>query len=374
MTETAKSKSREDKIYRKLRKHLDQFPVGMPETKSGVELSLLKKIFTPEEALIATKLSIFPKTKHDLYLRFRRKYSEDEFGEMLETMARKGGIFRYRRGEETYYSNAFLAVGMFEYQLNRMTREFADEFDQYIEEGFADEVITSKPPQLRVIPIEETIEKENAIKTYDYLEDLIRGERGKISVAECICRKKKDIQGEPCDHIRETCFQFGGAAEFYIENDLARQVSKDEAVEIMKQAKEEGLVLEPGNTKHPYAICACCSCCCEILTNLQKLNKPSEFVHSNYHAHYQESECIGCGKCEDRCPMSALVLVESEETKTGKIATFDIDRCIGCGLCVYSCPTDALKMVKKDENLQQLPPKNTKELYMKIGMEKNASK
>ncbi len=372
------SEEKEKKIYFKLRKHLDQFPIGLPKTDSGVEIKLLKHIFTPEEAKIASTLSIFPKKAHTLFLRFRRKYSEDEFNDILENMAKKGGIFRYRKGDKRYYSNAFLAVGMFEYQLNRMDKEFADNFDQYLDEVFFDEFTGVDTPQLRVIPIEQTVEPKTAIATYDYLEDLVMGERGKISISECICRKKKDLQGEHCEHSRETCFQLGGAADFYIENGLAREIEKEEALEIIRNAEKEGLVIEPGNTVHPYAICCCCGCCCEVLTNLKKLNNPADFVHSNYHAEINQEECIGCGVCLDRCQMNAISLIdEGSDTDTKqskKVAHLNLERCIGCGLCATTCGPEAIHMVKKSDKEIKIPPKNTKELYMKIGMEKSEMK
>ena len=46
-----------DQVYIELQKHLDSQAVGFPATKTGVEIRVLKHIFTPEEAEIASLLS-----------------------------------------------------------------------------------------------------------------------------------------------------------------------------------------------------------------------------------------------------------------------------------------------------------------------------
>jgi hypothetical protein len=45
-----------DNVYRQLQQHFDSFPLRFPKTETGVEIRLLKRLFTPEEAKIATFL------------------------------------------------------------------------------------------------------------------------------------------------------------------------------------------------------------------------------------------------------------------------------------------------------------------------------
>ena len=49
-------------IYKQLAERLDQLPHGYPATESGVELKILRKIFTPEDAEMALKMKYFPET------------------------------------------------------------------------------------------------------------------------------------------------------------------------------------------------------------------------------------------------------------------------------------------------------------------------
>jgi electron transport complex protein RnfB len=356
-----------EKIYEELAAYLDTLPIGFPRTKSGVELRLLKHIFEPEEAKIALSLSLIPIEPEKLW---KRKFknsgiSVESLKDKLENMAKKGAIFRYRKEQEVYYAISFLAVGMFEYQLNRLSKAFADDFKQYMEEAFIKEFTATKIPQLRVIPIEESIKHENIIGNYDQLRDLIMAERGKIAVAECICRKMHDLQGYHCTHIRESCFTLGGAADYYIENGLGREISKEEALKILKKAQDEGLVLEPGNTQRPFAICTCCGCCCEVLSSLKKFEKPVDFIQSNFYSEINPDACVSCGACIQRCQMDAISMGE-------KSAAVNLDRCIGCGVCVPACPQDAIVLKKKEKEYEI--PRNTAELYMKIGEVKNRMK
>jgi Fe-S-cluster-containing hydrogenase component 2 len=349
-----------DDIYSQLADYLDTLPIGFPRTKSGVEIRVLKHIFDPEEASIALKLSLIPVENEKLY---KRKFknsnmSLEELKEKLEIMAQKGAIFRARKDGEPFYSLALLAVGMFEYQLNRLSNEFANDFKQYMEEAFIKEFTATKLPQLRVIPIEKSVEHINYIGTYDMLTELINNERGKIAVSECICRKLNDLKGYHCNHIREACLILGGAAEYYIENKLGREISKEEALEISRKAQEEGLVIQPGNTQRPFSICACCGCCCEVLSNMNKFEKPVEFFQSNHYAEVDSDLCTSCGVCVERCQINAISL----DNGTAEV---NLDRCIGCGACVPTCPVGAIQLKKKDQEVS--PPRNTAELYMKIG-------
>jgi hypothetical protein len=43
-------------VYEALREHLDSLPAGFPATESGVEIRILKRLFSPEEAELARHL------------------------------------------------------------------------------------------------------------------------------------------------------------------------------------------------------------------------------------------------------------------------------------------------------------------------------
>jgi electron transport complex protein RnfB len=359
----------EQDVYRKLQMHLDTLPIGFPTTESGVEIKLLKFLFTPEEALIGINMRLVPESPKKIYRRVK-KYgiSLEQLEKVLKRMYKKGSINAKRiqedEGEAIHYHNAFLAVGMFEYQLHRMTPEFYKNFEQYMDEAFRAEVASTKINQLRTIPVEESIIPEHNIASHDELKNLI-DQAQRIAIQECVCRQGKDLIGKPCkfSDLREVCFVLDDSVQHIIENEKGREITKREAYEIFEKVKQAGFVIQPGNALKPNFICCCCGDCCDLLTNIKKLDRPLDMIHSNYFAIIEDDKCVGCGTCIDRCQMEAISLNELN------IAEIDRELCIGCGNCVNICPEQAMKLKKKET--EEMPPVDTTQLYLKI-MDKKA--
>jgi len=350
----------ESPVYRALQKHLDELPIGYPPTKSGVEIRILKHLFTPEEAKIATQLPMIPEPLNHIYKRVKKTgMSIEELEQVLDHMVYKGTILTRKKDDEKYYSNAMLAVGIFELQVERLTKDFIEDMLQYLHEAFGQEVYRTKIPQLRTIPIEKSITYEHHVSTYDDVRQIIENVDGQIAVANCVCRQAKDVIGESCSHthLRETCLIFRGAAEHHLNLGLARSITKEEAFAILQKAEEAGLVLQPENSQRPHYICCCCGDCCAILTTLKKFPCPAELYATNYYAKVDPDVCNGCETCVDLCQLEALAMMND-------VATVNRDRCIGCGNCVINCTVDAVQLQKKEEEL--LPPPNTRTLYMNI--------
>ncbi len=350
----------ENQVYRDLQKHLDKLPIGYPPTKSGVEIRILKHLFTPEEAEIATQLPMIPEPLNDIYQRVKKSgISIQELEQVLDRMVHKGTILTRKKGNEKYYGNAMLAVGIFELQVERLTKGFTEDMLQYLDEAFGQEVYRTKIPQLRTIPIEKSIPREYHVSSYDNVRQIVDSIDGQIAVANCVCRQAKDLIGESCRHtdLRETCLIFGGAAEHHLNLGLARSITKGEAFDILKKAEEAGLVLQPENSQRPHYICCCCGDCCAILTTVKKFPCPAEFYATNYYSVVDPDLCNGCETCVDTCQLDALEMVND-------VAKVNRDRCIGCGNCIVNCTSNAIHLQKKEEEL--LPPVNTKTLYMNI--------
>jgi electron transport complex protein RnfB len=197
---------------------------------------------------------------------------------------------------------------------------------------------------------------------YEEAETLIK-KQSKIVVSDCICRKTHRMLGEGCEKPLETCLAFGSAAYYYEENGLGRSIPQEEALEILNMGLEAGLVLQPGNAQKTWVICMCCGCCCDVLKNIKKWDKPAKHVNTSYYAAVNEEDCTACETCVDRCQMDAITVDD--------IAHVDTDRCIGCGLCVVKCETDAISLVGKSEAERWIPPANIVETYMKIAQERD---
>jgi len=348
----------ETDAYRRLQEHLDKMPVGYPATKSGVEIDLLKAIFSPREASIATHLDHKHKTVDQIFQTARGEVgSKEELARILDETVAKGGITRRERGSTRQYAVLPLLLwGMYERQLKRLDPGFLNDVGQYMMGEFGLELATSRLPKMRVIPIEESVEAEHHVATYDELRHLIEQAGDHIAIQACMCRKVNDLQGKHCQATdrREVCMSLGDLADLYIEEGWGRRISQQEALETARRNEEGGLVLMSGNEQEAAFMCACCSDCCGMLTMMTNVPKPADLVASNYYAQVNTELCTGCGTCMDRCPTQAVKV-------TGAVASVDLTRCIGCGLCVPTCSENATLLVKKAQEV--VPPRTEEDLY-----------
>jgi len=346
-------------VYKKLAIHLDNLPAGYPATESGVELRILKHLFTPEEAGMATALTMVPEPASAIALRLGM--DESLLSPLIEKMSKKGLVFRSSKGGVNYYMAAQFVVGIWEFHVNDLNEDLIRDFNEYVPYFMNKSWLEVKTKQLRVIPVSKSISAEMKIMPYEEAENIIR-KQSKIVVSPCICRKEHRMMGEGCDKPLEVCLSFGSGAYYYEENGLGRSVTQEEALKILESGIRAGLVLQPGNSQRPGNICMCCGCCCQILKNLNALDAPAIAVCSNYFASVDENNCTSCGSCREICQMNAITI---ENT-----AQIDLKRCIGCGLCVTVCDFDAMKLIQKKDSEKIIPPANVFETYMNIASER----
>jgi electron transport complex protein RnfB len=346
-------------VYPKLAQHLDSLPAGFPATESGVELRILKRLFTPQEAEVALGVTMLMEPASAIAARLNR--DEKELEAMLDNMAAKGLIFRSEKGGKAAFMASQFVVGIWEYHLNDLDEALVRDVNEYLPEFMHKSWLTHETKQFRVIPVSKEIAAENTIMPNEVAEEIIR-QQSKIVVADCICRKEHRLLGKGCDSPMEVCLSFGSGAYFYEKNGLGRSIDQEEALQILNQGREAGLVLQPGNAQRPSNICMCCGCCCQILVNLKTLDHPALVVHSNYWARVDDDVCAACEACADRCQMDAISIRDT--------AVVDPRRCIGCGLCVPACSTGALSLEQKPADDLYVPPKTTVETYIKMAQER----
>ena len=349
-----------ENIYVKLQRHLNRQAVGFPATRSGVELKILKHIFTPEEARIALCLSYRPEPLETVYSRAAgRVDSSEALARVLDGLQKKGGIETNIRGGRRFYCLAPLVVGMYEMQLERLTPEFIRDFDEYTADiNFGLEFLGTKLPQMRTIPVSRSISLKQNVGTFDEVSELLQQSEGPFVILECICRKKKALTGSSCKATdrQETCLALGSTARMVLLSGSGREIDRSQAVSIIEQNQKQGLVLQPSNTRKADFICSCCGCCCGMLGLHRSLPKPVDFWVSNFYAAVDPGTCNGCGICEKNCQVAAVRVSSKKET-----AVVDRTRCIGCGVCVTACPVEALSLVKKPH--ETVPPETREELY-----------
>jgi electron transport complex protein RnfB len=352
----AKKVAMATEVYHRLARHLDKLPGGFPPTEDGVELRILRRLFTPEEAELALHLTLLEEEPR--VIARRAKIPVAEAARRLEEMALKGLIYRSQRqdGSARYMVSQYV-IGIWEFQVNNLSPELIRDMETYLPTLFNLDAWRAVP-QLRTIPVGESISPQIEVLPYEWAEALVRAQE-RILVAPCICRRERRMVGEGCDKPEETCLVFGIAADYYLHNGLGRTIDQEEALSILKQADEAGLVLQPGNAKEVLNICCCCGCCCGILRGIKHLPQPASLVSSPFVAVADPDVCTGCGLCLDRCQMEALALVD------GRVA-LDLDRCIGCGLCVTTCPSGALRLTRKPEADQPAVPRDITDTFLRL--------
>ena len=344
-------------IYQRLARHLDNLPGGYPPTESGVELRILKRLFTPEDAELALHLTLIPEEPR--VIARRAGIDRKEADRRLAGMAGKGLIFSlYPEGGPPQYQAAQFVVGIWEFQVNHLDQELIKDVNEYFPVLF-DLDNWKKAPQMRTIPVNESIKVKREVMSYEQAEELIRAQ-DRIMAAPCICRQEQRLKGEGCDKPEETCLGFGTMVDYFTRRGLGREISRQEALDNLKQANQIGLVLQPSNSQKAAFICFCCGCCCGVLRNIKRHPRPASIVSTPFVAVMNPNTCSGCEVCIERCQMEAL------QMEDGK-AALDPDRCIGCGLCVTTCPTDSLSMVRKPESDQAQVPRDFDHALINLG-------
>lgn len=340
------------KIYEALADHLDRLPEGFPRTPTGVEIRILRRLFSPEEAALAQHLTLMPEPPEVIAARASGEIEETSCA--LAEMSRKGLILRTRKGDQTLYLAAQFIVGIWEFHVNDLDVDLIRDVNEYVPHFFK-QSWQLKSPQLRTIPIQRALPSEQVIMPYEEARAII-SEQDKILVAPCICRREHQMTGNGCDRPLETCLVFGSGAQYYEENGLGRSISREEALKILEEAEKAALVLQPSNTRKVVNICTCCGCCCQILKNLKRLPRPAESAATNYYAVVDRDCCSGCETCLGRCQMEAIEM-------DGEAASVLRERCIGCGLCVTTCPEEALMLREKPDAEKFIPPLNKMERF-----------
>lgn len=339
-------------VYLELREFFDRLPGGYPTTESGVELRILEKLFTPDEAELVMCMSTRLETAKAVA--GRCGLEESETAQRLESLAGRGLLFRTRLRGEAHYSAFQYIFGIYDFQVSRIDRELASLMEEY----FPHLGVIKK--QFRVVPVEAALDATPTVATYDRIRELVAGQEV-ISVSPCICRKEQELLDQACSRPSETCLGFGIAAEYRIENEIGRRIDAQEALKILDLAEESGLVLCPTNSEDIAFICCCCACCCGMLRVLKDSDRPADEIRSGHRARIDPGRCNACGVCLERCPMEAITAGE-----TG--AGIDPRRCIGCGLCVSACPEEAVFLKQRPE-VEPLAP-DVAALLQHIGAER----
>ena len=338
-----------DPVYGRLAERLNAIPNGFPATESGAELRLLAKIYEPEEAALASVMRLTAEPAEAIAER-----ADVDMGQArrtLKVMVRKGQIAFSREGRQVTYRLIPFVVGVYENQLGRMDRELAALFEAYWQGIKGGSQVTGGPAIHRVLPVREAVSAQLDVLPVQTAVDLIEGASA-WGVQDCICRAQQKLVGKGCDSPLESCLVHAPVAGVFASSSDIRAISKEEALRILQETEDAGLVHSTMNHRaDAHYICNCCSCCCAVLRGMRETDMPSAVAHSGYVAAVDEEACVACGACEARCPMGAITLPED-------VSVVDRLRCIGCGLCVSVCLTEALSLTPRPESERIEPPED----------------
>lgn len=331
-----------DYVYEQLAEALNNLPNGFPRTPSNVEIRVLRKIFSPEEASLAGQLTGSMKSAEAIANRIGLTAEEAEA--RLTKMAKRGLLWSYKEGEKSLFRLAPFVVGIYEAQLESMDHELAHLVEEYLANGGAVGIMKPQPALHRVVPAQKAVKSE-WILPYDDVKAILL--QSKIfHLRDCICRVQQDYISRKCDFPLRTCLSFSS----FDRPPHPLDISKEEAVAFLDKAEEMGLVHTVSNVMRGFGyVCNCCGCCCGILRGINEWGIENSVAYANYYAIIDPDECVGCGICRKRCQVHAI-------SEQDGISAVNVKKCIGCGLCATGCPNKAAKLVRKTDKEVVSPP------------------
>ena len=286
--------------------------------ENSPEYYSLDCVVTDDMADIAMILGLRKPRTFD-YVAQRSGRSTKETRELLDQLTYTGVAKVWKDKEDKkdrYFVNIF-APGMLEMMVNNREQlaahpEIGKAFEEYTRLRLAP--MAAKFPQgmamMRVIPVEAAIKDLPGTQPWERLSYYL-DKYDTFSVSDCSCRQSRKVLDEGCGHLeQEICVQMGEGAEYYIRSGRGREITRQEAEEILRFAEDNGLMHEMPHTDglgESAAICNCCSCSCFSL-RLATLFHTPDAIRSNFTAVVNTENCVACGQCVESCPSNALKL------------------------------------------------------------------
>ena len=335
----------EHEAYKRLAERLDTLPNGFPPTDDGSELRLLAKLYTPDEADLASQLRIGLESAEQIALRLNLEYVATR--QMLKSMARCGLIRSGKVEAGLGYGLLPFVVGIYENQIGNFDEELARLFEDYYQRSFA-KMLTIQPAIHRVVPVGESIKMDMQVAPYESAAWIIEQAQS-WGVQDCICRIQTKLIGKPCNHPVDVCMVMNPMPDAFAGSKEIKPLTKEEAYATLKRADQAGLVHSVSNHQRGgWYICNCCTCSCGILRGMAELGIANVIASSAFVNTVDEILCNACGLCVENCQFDALSVVD--------IAVVNQTRCVGCGVCVNACPDQALVLVRRpDDEVKPVP-------------------
>lgn len=382
----------DEEVYTKFLEWLRAHGTNFLMENDDLAMRMLRVGYTPEEAALLTGMSLSEdKTAEELAE--IKNMDPVELKQQLDDLGMKGSVWcTIEDGKTTYRLNGprfyMLRSLLWPAQRNEVAMAMAplaNEFHKYMSDKPTMVPIMDRsanqvyqvPPYYMTIPIEGTVTDPRKMMPYEDVVDLLENHWSYYSVSACVCavRNNLDPKVKDCDHPLERCLHMDDLGRYIVTSGKGREVTLEEAKEILRQAREAGLFhsLNPIMMDGLDTLCNCCPDCCYAMEYHHKFGSEWATLPSNFVAKDNPNQCIGCGECVKVCPMNAKRLRVKKGAKdkiftlemgykqrieeggrksvfrnrSGKVSATDPAPCIGCGLCADHCSTKSIVLEQR---------------------------
>ena len=330
--------------YQKLIDRIRNWFLPLPD--SDLLIPILKLLYSAEEAEF---LSSVPLIFHSSKVLSRKLgIPLTELTKKLDSFAERGLLYRYEIGKKIQYRLADSMLAIFRtpwWKDEDKKVKLASLANQYYINTFASEFLV-RSRSLRSVPINQTIRSDHKIIPYEDIINLI-DTFDYYSLTNCACRTRHNVDPnfEESKYPTNVCLHFDDFGRSIVKMGFAKELSKEEVLDVLKRAADAGLVhaIEPVISEAD-TLCNCDKDYCLFFEKVKMEGRvPIGTQISDYIREWADEEkCIKCGLCAKRCPMEAILF-----DKEQKEINFIRELCIGCGVCVHKCPKDAICLEKR---------------------------
>ena len=362
-----------EEVYKKLAEHLSRLPMGYPYRDDLEEI--LEENFSPDEAEIALAIPTDTIPLRAIPVEEILEHAEctkEALCIILERLSQQGMIYsgKTEDGEKGYalhqvgfgFPQTFFWKGEDTPQAQKMSELVAKYFNRKVTmESFS----PTETKAYRYIPVGQSLDTSKQGVYPQHMMERVVLQAEIIALGHCPCRMAFKLRGFGCDHPTEVCIKFNQMARYVIDKGLAKEITTDQALDIIKKTEEMGLVHFVDNAEGDILHnCNCCGCACWNVGNIRRRKIPRDAIMATYFTRMtHDDDCAGCGECVGICPVNAVEMKDD-------IPVVDEAWCIGCGVCATVCATDAIEMILRSDKTGQLPAATVSELHQKIMKEK----
>ncbi|MFX1390837.1 MAG: ATP-binding protein [Promethearchaeota archaeon] len=360
----------EHEYYEIVRQKLKLGPFFTP--KHELVFKMMKILWNEEEIKMLSYFDSADKLISLKKLEQKSNIPKNEIKKILVRSVKNGTIIKIRNN----YGLKPITPGVFEkYYITRkdskenqikLAKLFSKYHDEIISLQFIESNVKMFRPLLpygareKLIRVDEAVEvPKSQVLPYELVEFLINKNDIFVTVP-CYCRLVGEYSGNPCKVAPKElgCLYAGYAAQYFIDTGVGRQITKEEAIELIKKAEEAGLVhttMADNSAACSLFICNCCSCHC-VLLHPTKQHRLRTVSKSNFFPKIDKKLCISCETCLEKCQMSAIFHHwPNESDLSDEYMIVWEEYCIGCGVCASNCNQNAIKMIKiRDDDYSKM--------------------